>query len=83
LADGGDELHSKLKNIVKTGGPDRVIMCRCDNRESVDFGRSMGINLFQGRYIENLITEDGRRLEMLKLKRRIERSEADMFLEEE
>jgi hypothetical protein len=43
----------------------------------------MGINLFQGRYIENLITEDGRRLEMLKLKRRIERSEADMFLEEE
>jgi hypothetical protein len=58
-------------------------MCRCDNRESVDFGRSMGINLFQGRYVENLITEDGRRLEMLKLKRRIERSEADMFLEEE
>jgi hypothetical protein len=76
-------LHSKLKNIVKSGGPDRVIMCRCDNRESVDFGRSMGINLFQGRHIESMIAEDGRRLEMLKLQRRIERSEADMFLEDE
>lgn len=83
LADGSDELHSKLKNIVKSGGPDRVIMCRCDNRESVDFGRSMGINLFQGRHIESMIAEDGRRLEMLKLQRRIERSEADMFLEDE
>jgi hypothetical protein len=83
LADGSDELHSKLKNIVKSGGPDRVIMCRCDNRESVDFGRSMGINLFQGRHIESMIAEDGRRLEMLKLQRRIERSEADMVLEDE
>jgi len=83
LADGGDELHMKIKNIVKTGGPDRVIMCCCDNRESVDFGRSLGINLFQGRYIESLIAEDGRRLDMLKLKRRIERSDADMFLEGE
>ncbi len=83
LADGSDELHSKLKNIVKSGGLDRVIMCRCDNRESVDFGRSMGINLFQGRHIESMIAEDGRRLEMLKLQRRIERSEADMFLEDE
>lgn len=83
LADGGDELHSKIRNVVKTGGPDRMIMCRCDNREAIDFGRSMGINLFQGRYVESLIAEDGRRLELLKLKRRIERSEADMFLDEE
>jgi hypothetical protein len=43
----------------------------------------MGINLFQGRHIESMIAEDGRRLEMLKLQRRIERSEADMFLEDE
>lgn len=83
LADGGDELQSKIKNIVKVSGPDRMILCRCDNREAIDLGRSLGINLFQGRYVESLIAEDGRRLELLKLKRRIERSEADMFLEDE
>ncbi len=73
LVDGGEELHEKIRGIVKRGGPDRLIMCRCDNRESVDFGRSMGIDLFQGRYVESMIAEDGRRLELLKLKRRIER----------
>ena len=60
-----------------------MILCRCDNREAVDFGHSVGIDLFQGRYVENLIVEDGRRRELLKLKRRIERSEADAYLGEE
>ncbi len=83
LADGGDELHNKIRQIVKRGGADRMIMCRCDNREAIDFGRSLGIEMFQGRYVESLIAEDGRRLELLKLQRRIERSEADEFLEDE
>jgi len=81
LADGGDELHGKIRNMVKRGGPDRLILCRCDNREAVDFGRSVGIGLFQGRYVESLIAEDGRRRELLRLKRRIERGdeEEEMF----
>ena len=83
LADGGDELHNKIRQIVKRGGADRMIMCRCDNREAIDFGRSLGIEMFQGRYVESLIAEDGRRLELLKLQRRIERSEADEFFDEE
>ena len=83
LVDGGDELHKKIRKIVKRGGPDRLILCRCDNREAIDFGHSVGIDLFQGRYVENLIVEDGRRRELLKLKRRIERSEADAYLGEE
>jgi len=53
------------------------------NREAIDFGHSVGIDLFQGRYVEGLIAEDGRRREFLKLKRRIERSEADAYLDEE
>ncbi|MAF96332.1 MAG: hypothetical protein CMM60_11340 [Rhodospirillaceae bacterium] len=83
LVDGGDELHEKIREIIKRGGPDRLILCRCDNREAIDFGHSVGIDLFQGRYVESLIAEDGRRRELLKLKRRIERSEADAFLDEE
>ena len=73
LVDRGEELHAKIRNLVKRGGTDRLVLCRCDNRESIDFGKSVGITLFQGRYIENLIAEDGRRRELLRLKRRIER----------
>jgi len=75
LVDGGDQYAEHIRGMIKRGGPDRVVMCRCDNRESVDFGRSVGIRLYQGRYIETLIAEDGRRRELLRLKRRIERSE--------
>jgi hypothetical protein len=83
LVDGGDELHEKIRFMVKRGGGERIIMCRCDNREAIDFGRSVGIELFQGRHVESLIADDGRRLELLKLKRRIERGEADAFLGDE
>ena len=82
LVDGGEELHAQIRNIAKRGGPDRLILCRCDNRESIDFGRSMGINMFQGRYVENLIAEDGRRREMLRLKRRIEQDSDDAAMGE-
>ncbi len=83
LADGGEELHEKLRSMVKRGGGDRIIMCRCNNRESIDFGHSVGIKLFQGRHVESLIADDGRRLKLLRLHRRIERSEADAFLGDE
>ena len=83
LADGGEELHEKLRSMVKRGGGDRIIMCRCNNRESIDFGHSVGIELFQGRHVESLIADDGRRLKLLKLHRRIARSEADAFLGDE
>ena len=71
--DSGEELHAKIRSIVKRGGTDRLILCRCDNREAIDFSRSVGIDLFQGRYVENMIAEDGRRRDLMKLKRRIER----------
>lgn len=74
LVDGGDEVHEMLTNMVKEEGENRLILIRCDNREAIDFGKSVGINLFQGRYVENLIAEDGRRRELLRLKRRIERN---------
>lgn len=75
MADGGSEVHAKIRATVKRTGPGRVIMCRVDNREAVDFGHSVGINLFQGHFVENLIAEDNRRRELLRLKRRMERSD--------
>jgi len=74
LVDSGAEMVEKLAEIVKSAGQKRVIMVRCDDREAVDFGRSVGIGMFQGHYIEHLIAEDERRRQLLKLKHRIERS---------
>ena len=74
LVDGGEEVHNQLSGMLERDGPEKWILCRCDNREAIDFGRSVGINQFQGRFVENLIAEDNRRRELLRLKRRIERS---------
>ena len=74
LVDRGEEVQAIIKGLLDRDGPEKWILCRCDNREAIDFGRSVGINQFQGRYVENLIAEDGRRRDLLKLKRRIERS---------
>lgn len=73
LVDGGDEVHEMISNIVADAGEGRIILVRCDNREAIDFGKSVGVSMFQGRFVENLIAEDGRRRELLRLKRRIER----------
>jgi hypothetical protein len=71
-----------IRKFVDRDGPEKWILCRCDNREAIDFGRSVGINRFQGRFIESLIADDNRRRELLKFKRRIERSSEPAFEEE-
>ncbi len=46
---------------VKRCGPSRVILCRCDSRQAVDFGQSHGITLFQGRFVEAIINDEIKR----------------------
>mgnify|MGYP000547225037 CR=1 FL=1 len=79
MIDGGEDIQENVRAMVKRTNPARVILSRVDNREAIDFGHSIGIGLFQGHYVENLIAEDNRRRELLKLKRRMERAaqEAD------
>ena len=77
LVDGGEEMHDKVSRFVEKVGEHKVILCRVDNREAIDFGQTVGIALYQGRHVENLIAEDNRRKELLKLKRRIERSKSE------
>lgn len=75
LVDGGEAMAEKIRTLVHRTGESRVVLCRVDNREAIGFGHAVGIELFQGRYIENLIAEDNRRRELLRLKMRMERSE--------
>jgi len=74
LADYGQDGNDIVREAVTKEGPEKFIMIRCDAREAIDFGCSVGINLFQGRYVEYLIAEDGRRNELVRLKRQIERN---------
>ncbi len=58
-ADIEDDLESKdnkeLAAAIKECGSNRVILCRCDNRKAVDYGQALGISLFQGRFLDQLI----------------------------
>lgn len=44
-----------LRRAIETAGHGRVILCRCDTRQAVSYGQAMGINLFQGRYIDRIV----------------------------
>jgi hypothetical protein len=74
LVDGGENVLAMVRSMTDEMGSDNVVLCRCDTRESIDFGHAAGIGLYQGRYVETLIAEDSRRRDLMKLKRRIERA---------
>ncbi|MDP2698237.1 EAL domain-containing protein [Thalassospira sp.] len=47
--------YKELDTLVQSSGRERVILCRCDSATAIKFGQSLGITLFQGRYIDNMI----------------------------
>ena len=60
----------RAKRLIKRAGASKVIFCRCDEEAAVEFGQEIGVNMFQGRFIENLIAEESRRREMEMARRR-------------
>ena len=44
-----------LAKAVSANGSSRVILCRCDDKSAIEYGQSIGIALFQGRYIDSLV----------------------------
>lgn len=52
--------YSEMDNLVKVSGRERVILCRCDTPTAIKFGQSLGITLFQGRYIDHMIARQRR-----------------------
>lgn len=63
-ADIESDLDSKEnKEIIKavsSFGSNRVILCRCDTKEAVQYGQALGISLFQGRYIDSILTPNAK-----------------------
>ena len=50
----------KLKEHIDRCGRARIILARCDSDEAVRFGQSLGITMYQGRYIDKLLTSESR-----------------------
>jgi hypothetical protein len=40
------------RELVEQAGQGRVVLCRCDSRKAIDYGRSLGIFLFQGKQLD-------------------------------
>jgi EAL domain-containing protein (putative c-di-GMP-specific phosphodiesterase class I) len=47
--------RGRLRDAVALAGPSRVILCRCESDEAVVWGRSLGITMYQGRYVDALL----------------------------
>jgi EAL domain-containing protein (putative c-di-GMP-specific phosphodiesterase class I) len=55
LGNGGEARRKEFRALITGFGRARAIMCRCDSEEAVTVGQSLGITLFQGRYIDRLL----------------------------
>lgn len=49
-----DELKAQINRASRA----RIILCRCDSEEAIRFGHSLGINMFQGRFVEKMMSKD-------------------------
>lgn len=58
-----------LANLQRAGVT-RLIMCRVDDEAAVEYGHSVGITLYQGRYIENLLVAEQKKRGNMKRPRR-------------
>lgn len=55
---GDASVNKRLEDAVSDYGPNRIILCRCDNKAAMNYGNKLGISLFQGRYFDHILTPD-------------------------
>ena len=49
------DMHNQLISQIRSLGPERVILCHCDSQKAVQDGQKLGIHLFQGYSLDELI----------------------------
>lgn len=48
--------HGKLlSEAINNCGKNRVVLCRCDDIRAIEYGKELGIGLFQGRYLDKIL----------------------------
>jgi EAL domain-containing protein (putative c-di-GMP-specific phosphodiesterase class I) len=63
-----DSMLERLRVLIARLGPSRLVLCRVDARFGIELGHALGIAMFQGRCVEELLTNDNRRRHLLRLK---------------
>lgn len=51
------ETRRSFEAALEKAGPTRVILMHCDDAKALQFGRDVGIKLYQGKYLDQLTTE--------------------------
>lgn len=58
-ADAGSDLQTaenrELAAAIQRCGTKRIILCRCDSKNAIEYGQALGVSLFQGRYLDGLL----------------------------
>lgn len=52
--------NRSIVQAVKRCGANRIILCRCDTQQALDYGHAMGISLFQGRHLDKTINPNAK-----------------------
>ncbi len=52
--------NQRLAAAIERCGANRLILCRCETRQAVDYGKALGISLFQGRYVDSIVNPDAK-----------------------
>lgn len=55
---------STLQEAITRQGNKRVILCRCDNEDAINFGKELELFLFQGYHLETLLQKEEYTAEM-------------------
>lgn len=45
-----------LREAIKRCQKERAILCRCENNRAIEVGWSMGITMFEGSYVDNMLS---------------------------
>lgn len=55
LEDTDRKRRARIREAIDRSGASRVVLCRCDNQHAIAFGESVGITMYQGRYVDRLV----------------------------
>jgi hypothetical protein len=50
-----DAEGAAAQEVIRRIGPGKIILARCDDDRAISFGQSMGLTLFQGRYLDSMM----------------------------
>ncbi len=57
-----DKKSEQVKEMVANAGRTRMILTRCDNADAIRIGQSLGISMFQGRYLDFILQDASRKV---------------------